>query len=282
MASTLHPPARAGETPRWLERILSLEISLDRELVAYLAIMALAFALHFWDLGARALHHDESLHATYSYYLYKGGGYRHDPLMHGPVLFHLTAFMYFLFGVSNATARFAAAFAGTALVFMPYLLRRWLGRWGALSAALLLTFSPAMLYYSRFIREDIFVALWAAGLFAAIWRYTREGRAVWLYAAMAFLALGFANKELTFMLAAIVLVYTNVVLALRLSMPLAQRLARRRPIGSSDCSWRPYCCLLPTAWAVAVLWNPLRRARPGPGGCRACLEAAICWSSLER
>jgi uncharacterized protein (TIGR03663 family) len=262
MASRLHPSARASESPRWLEGILSLEITLDRELVAYLAIMALAFALHFWDLGSRALHHDESLHATYSHYLYKGGGYRHDPLMHGPVLFHLTALMYFLFGVSNATARFAAAFAGTALVFVPYLLRRWLGRWGALSAAILLTFSPAMLYYSRFIREDIFVALWAAGLFAAIWRYTREGRAVWLYAAMAFLALGFANKELTFMLAAIVLVYTNVVLALRLSGPLAQRLAAGgRPVRAMQLA--AILLLLPTAWAVAVLWNPLRRARPG-------------------
>jgi len=241
--------------------LLSLEISLDGELAAYLAILALAFALHFWDLGARALHHDESLHATYSYYLYKGGVYKHDPLMHGPVLFHLTALMYFLFGVSDATARYSAAFAGTALVFMPYLLRRWLGRWGALGASLLLCFSPAVLYYSRFIREDIFVALWTIGLFASVWRYSRQGKMAWLYAAMGFLALGFANKELTFMLAAIVLVYTDVVLALRLATPVAERMTSGRP-ASRAVRLAVVLLLLPTAWAVAVLWNPLRRARP--------------------
>ena len=101
MTSTPRPSAGSFGTPRWLERLLALEITLDGELAAYLAIVGLSFALHFWNLGARALHHDESLHATYSWYLYKGAGYKHDPLMHGPVLFHLTALMYFLFGVSD-------------------------------------------------------------------------------------------------------------------------------------------------------------------------------------
>lgn len=260
MSSTTRTPGRLLESPRWLERLLSVEISLDAELAAYLALVALAFVLHFWDLGSRALHHDESLHATYSYYLYKGSGYRHDPLMHGPVLFHLTALMYFLFGVSDATARFSAAFAGTALVFTPYFLRRWLGRWGALSASTMLVFSPAVLFYSRFIREDIFVALWTAGLLIGIWRYLRSGRTPWLYLAAACLALGFANKEITFMIAAVVLVYTDVLAALRLSRSLAERFGSgRRP--SRFRRLATLVLLLPTAWVVAILWNPLRRSR---------------------
>src|SRR6266567_1317743 len=131
MSSITAEPATALEPRRWLDRLLSLELALNAEVVAYAALFGVAFLLHFLDLGSRALHHDESLHATYSYYLYRGSGYKHDPLMHGPVLFHLTALMYFLFGVTEATSRFAAAFAGTALMMTPVLLRRWLGRWGA-------------------------------------------------------------------------------------------------------------------------------------------------------
>src|ERR1051325_3406205 len=63
-----------------------------------LGITAIAFALRLWDLGSRAMHHDESLHAVYSWYLYVGREYKHDPMMHGPFLFHLTALMFLLFG----------------------------------------------------------------------------------------------------------------------------------------------------------------------------------------
>src|SRR3990170_1898767 len=66
-------------------------------LALYLALVALAAILRFWDLGSRALHHDESLHALYSWYLFTGRGYQHDPMMHGPFQFHGTALVYFLF-----------------------------------------------------------------------------------------------------------------------------------------------------------------------------------------
>jgi len=174
MSSITAEPTTTLDPRRWLDRLLSIEVSINAEVIAYAALFAAALVLHFWDLGARAMHHDESLHATYSYYLYHGTGYKHDPLMHGPVLFHLTALMYFLFGVTDATARLSAAFAGTALVLTPLLLRRWLGRWGALAASALLVFSPAILYYSRFIREDIFVALWTVGLFIGVGATSRR------------------------------------------------------------------------------------------------------------
>ncbi len=69
----------------------------------YLVILMIAVATRFWDLGARALSHDESLHALYSFYLYNGTGYQHNPMMHGPFLFHANALIYFLFGVTDYT-----------------------------------------------------------------------------------------------------------------------------------------------------------------------------------
>ena len=40
---------------------------------------------------------------------------------------------------------------------------------------MLLAFSPAMLYYSRFARNDILMAVWALGIVIAMWRYLDEG-----------------------------------------------------------------------------------------------------------
>ena len=73
--------------------------------LAFAAIVAAAFLLRIHRLGERAIHHDESLHALYSWYLYSGRGYIHDPMMHGPWQFHMGALMYFLFGDSDFTAR---------------------------------------------------------------------------------------------------------------------------------------------------------------------------------
>src|SRR6185369_12136457 len=73
------------------------------------------------DLGPRMLHHDESLHALYSWYLYTGKGYVHDPMMHGPTLFEIGALMYFLFGATDAVARVGTSLFGVALVGMVWL-----------------------------------------------------------------------------------------------------------------------------------------------------------------
>ncbi|MCY4528903.1 MAG: TIGR03663 family protein [Chloroflexi bacterium] len=140
----------------------------------YVVLTVAAAAMRFWDLGVRAFHHDESLHAFYSWNLYAGEGYIHNPMMHGPFQMEATAGLFFLFGDSDYTARLLYAIAGTALVLMPLLFRSRLGDWGALLASIMLAFSPAMLYYSRFARNDILMAVWALGIVIAMWRYLDE------------------------------------------------------------------------------------------------------------
>ncbi|MFH1487264.1 MAG: flippase activity-associated protein Agl23, partial [Chloroflexota bacterium] len=176
---------------------------LNWEVAAYLALLVLSAAMHFWDLGSRAIHHDESLHALYSWHLFSGRGYQHDPMMHGPFEFHGTALVYFLFGDSDYTARVLPAIFGTALVGLPYLLRGHLGRGGALATAVLLTFSPTILYYGRFIRNDIFIAFWTFGLIICLWRYIAEKRNLYLYLGAALLSFSFATKEVTYITVAI-------------------------------------------------------------------------------
>ncbi len=150
------------------------------------------------ELGERAYHHDESLHAVYSWYLYVGRGYIHDPLMHGPWQFHISALMFFLFGDSNVTGRLAAVLFGTAIIGLPYFLRYELGTRGAVIAALIFTLSPAFLYFSRFTREDIFLACFTLAMVVGIFGWIRTRHPRYLHFGSLALILAFADKEATY------------------------------------------------------------------------------------
>lgn len=213
---------------------------------AVLVVLAGALAMRLYELGAKAMHHDESLHATFSWYFAQGQGYAHDPLMHGPLQFHATAGLFLLLGDGEFTARLPAALAGTALVATPLLFRRVLGGSGVIAAALLLALSPSLLYYSRFARADLPAALWSVLLVAAVWRYRTEGGCRWLVMLAAALALAFATKETAYLTAAVLLLYVNAALTARL---LAGRdgTRLRRAIEAA--------ALFPVAWLFAALWG---------------------------
>ena len=67
----------------------------------------------------------------------------------------------------------------------------------------MLALSPALLYFSRFGRNDIIMMFWAVALFTLMWRYLHGGRRLNLYVASAILALMFATKETAYLLTAI-------------------------------------------------------------------------------
>jgi len=139
----------AVKKTNFLDKPLFDFFDLNWETALYLLLIAAAVLTRFWDLGVRTMSHDESLHTHYSWKLYVGQGYQHNPMMHGPFLFHANALVYFLFGVNDFTARIVPALFGVALVGLPYLLRKWLGRTGALITSALLLISPSFLYFTR-------------------------------------------------------------------------------------------------------------------------------------
>jgi uncharacterized protein (TIGR03663 family) len=179
----------------FFDKPLAELVKLDWEKAIYIAIFLLAVVSRFWDLGTRAMSHDESLHALYSYYLYNGSGYVHNPMMHGPFLFHASALIYFLFGDTDYTARIMPAIFGVIMVMSPLLLRRWLGRLGAVVASVLLLISPSILYYSRYIRNDIYITVWTMLLVAALFHFIHSRKPGWFYAGSAALMLSLATKE---------------------------------------------------------------------------------------
>ncbi len=179
-------------------------VALNWERLLYAGLIAVALVTRLWGLGIRVQSHDESLHTKYSWNLYVGQGFQHTPLMHGPFLFHATALSYFLFGDTDFTARLVVAMMGVAIVAFPYLLRGWLGRMGALVTAVLLLISPSIAYYSRYIRHDIPVIVWALIVVFAVFSYLRDGGERWLFLMAGGVSLAFATKEVAFIYHAIV------------------------------------------------------------------------------
>ncbi len=187
----------------FLSRPLLASLNIDWEKAIYLLFFILAVITRFYALGDRVMSHDESLHTQFSYQFFNGEGYSHTPLMHGPFLFHITALSYWLFGDNDMTARLPVAIFGVLLVLMPYFLRNWIGRIGGLFASFIFLISPFVLYYSRYIRHDIYVIVFAVLTFIASWYYFHKQKDKYLWAFVVGLVMMFAIKEVAFIYVAI-------------------------------------------------------------------------------
>jgi len=206
------------QSRKWLERPLHPALpSITNEVVIFAAIMLLAVVTRFYDLGARVMSHDESLHTYFSWLLYRGQGYQHSPMMHGPLQFHMVALSYFLFGASDFTSRIPAALFSIATVWMMWYWRRYLGKWGALIAGLLLVISPYMLYYGRYVRNESFTGLSGVLMLYAILRHLEAGGRKYLFMFTAALFLHFTTKETAFIYAALALLFFAVYFVARVT-----------------------------------------------------------------
>ena len=189
------------------------ESVLDRKLVGrwtveqclYIGILAIATFLRLYILGVRPYHHDESIHAFFSWKITQQGvgDYQYDPVYHGPLLYYATALMLWLFGDSDFTGRLSAVAFGMGILAFAWPLRRYLGRTGALMFLILATFSPSFNYFSRFVRHDIYLALCNLSFVYFAFRYGETRVARNLYLCGASLALAFVTKEDMYVLAPI-------------------------------------------------------------------------------
>ncbi len=190
---------------------------LTLEKILFGLIVVLAIVTRLYALGQRVMSHDESLHTYFSWEFYQGRGYKHDPMMHGPLQFHLLALTYFLFGVNDFTARLPHAIASILTVLAIWPWRRYLGRPGTLIAAFLLVISPYMLYYGRYARNEALVGLFGVLTLYAILRYLETGRAKYLYLLTAATVLHFTAKETAFIYTAQTLLFLAVYFLARVT-----------------------------------------------------------------
>ena len=154
--------------PEGLLRTVNLEAAL------YGLLFLLAAVMRLWGLGDRPLQEVEASQALSAWRFYRGDaqglipGYS-PPLLYGQLL------SFIVWGVNDFTVRIWPALAGALVAISPALLRRQLGRWGALGAIILATFSPSLMFFSRFGSGDMLALLGAAGLVIGILRFGRSG-----------------------------------------------------------------------------------------------------------
>lgn len=185
---------------------------LNPEVMAYLGIIILGAVLRFWNLGSKPLQFDEGEQAYYALAFARDpSSYRYQPVIHGPFQYHVVGLIFRLAyllhapdnGVNNFTLLLLSVLLGITLVALPILLRRYLGRGGALATSLLLAVSPTFVYYSRDARNDIYVATFTLLTVVGVVLYAERHRLGWLILAAVALTLSYTAMENTFLTIAI-------------------------------------------------------------------------------
>lgn len=215
----------------WLDKPISSFLpKMNVENLLAALVLVIALFSRFYILGVRVMSHDEVNHVVPSYDLYQGRGYRHDPVTHGPMQFHLVALSYFLLGDNDFSSRVPAAlFSVAAVGVVLFGFRRYLGRAGALIGGLMFVISPYLLFYGRYTRNEGFIELFAVLIFMGILRYLEKGQRSTLYLLAVVTALNFATKETAYIYTAQYLLFVGVLfLEGVLRLPWQDPMARRR------------------------------------------------------
>ncbi|KAF5056364.1 Dolichyl-phosphate-mannose-protein mannosyltransferase [anaerobic digester metagenome] len=159
---------------------------------AFLLLILATAVTRFYQLNLKLFHHDEAIHAWFSYELLTKGTYSYDPMYHGPILYYITAGMFRLFGDSDLVGRLVPALLGVLIVVLVYFIYRlgYLDQRQSLAAGLLIMISPDLVYFSRFLRHDIFMLFFTLLLVVALLYYLE--RRQFRFAALTALAAGLA------------------------------------------------------------------------------------------
>ncbi len=188
----------------------------------FILILLLAFLLRFFLLDLKLLHHDEAIHSWFSYELLTKGAWQYDPSYHGPFLYFVTAGMFALLGPSDLVARLLPSLFGFLVIPLVYGIHRlgYISKNQTLVAALFIAISPDMIYFSRFLRHDIFMLFFTMLLLVAILYWFERGeRQFAIIAAIAAAGALSCKEEMPFILIVFVLFFAIAAGRGRFTLP---------------------------------------------------------------
>ena len=166
----------------------------DRRLLSLSLVVVAALFVRFVGLGTRVFHWDEGRVGYWTLRYADSGIFEYNPIIHGPFLPLVNSTVFDLLAPTDAVARLVVALVGGLLPLAAWLFRDHLDDLEVVALGLLLAFNPVLVYYGRFMRNDVLVAafsVFALG-FAIRAISTRDvGR---LYPAVALVALAFTTK----------------------------------------------------------------------------------------
>jgi uncharacterized protein (TIGR03663 family) len=128
-------------------------------------------------LGGRPFHWDEARVGYWALRYFETGAFQYRPIAGGPLLYHLDRVVFTLFGPSDRVARLPVAVVSAALPLVALLFRDWLDDIETVVFAAVLAVQPVVLYYSRFLRGDVLLALFglaAVGFTLRAWDRRRR------------------------------------------------------------------------------------------------------------
>ncbi|MFB6132441.1 MAG: flippase activity-associated protein Agl23 [Halanaeroarchaeum sp.] len=172
------------------------ELNRDRTTVAVLAIALLGLAVRLLSLGWRVFHWDEARVGYWILRYGETGVWSYRPIVHGPFLFHVNEVVFDVLGPTDFAARLVVAVVGAVLPAGALLFRYRLDPVETITLATFLAFNPVLVYYSRFMRNDVLAAAFAFAAVGAFVRLADTGRQRYLYGGTAALALAATTKEI--------------------------------------------------------------------------------------
>jgi uncharacterized protein (TIGR03663 family) len=146
-------------------------VRIDRVALAVLALAVAALAARLVGLGARPFHWDEARVGYWTLRFLDAGTFEYRPVAGGPFLYVVDRTVLALVGATDAAARAAVAVVGGLAPLVALLFRRApdadgvaryrLGDAETVALAALLAVSPVLLYYGRFLRGDVPLAVFS-------------------------------------------------------------------------------------------------------------------------
>ncbi len=158
-------------------------------------IATVAIAIRLVGLGARVAHQDEARVASWILHYMAVDAWEYRAIIHGPFLPHVNGFVFTLLGPSDFSMRLIVALVGGLLPLSAWLLRDRLQRREVLFLAALLALNPILLYYSRFMRNDVLLGAFAFLAFALVVRAVDTGKQRYLLGAGLAFGLAITTKE---------------------------------------------------------------------------------------
>src|SRR5947208_15319508 len=141
-----------------------------------LSILMAAALLRLLYLTEKPMHHDEGVNGLFLAPLFHQGFYHYDPSnYHGPTLYYfglltttLNSLLYGKYGLSTYAIRLVPALFGIGIVWLVFYLRRSIGTFGSLAAALLMAVSPGCVFFSRYFIHEILFVFFTLALMVAV------------------------------------------------------------------------------------------------------------------
>jgi uncharacterized protein (TIGR03663 family) len=188
---------RSAKTRRWTPesaRAFGRAVG-TRTAVALAAVTLLSLSLRLFALGSRVFHWDEARVGYWILRYAENGIWEYHAVIHGPFLYHINNYLFQLFGPSDFLARVPVAVVSGLLPLTAWLFRERLHRVEMIAVGLFFAANPIILYYSRFMRNDVLLAAFTMYALAFYVRLFDTRKPRYLYLGTLMLALAFTTKE---------------------------------------------------------------------------------------